>query len=197
MLEGKLYTKRGAETVPDVTLIAATTDAGKLPETLLSRFMVQPTIVPYTPAEAAAIAQNLADRMGVRLSAPGHAERIAQAADSNPRSMRRILTAVRDLQHAYGEGSHLERAFEYAGVSEDGLTQIARDMLLVLLTNPDYTASIEYINATLGEPGPLKHHEKQLLQRGLVTITGRGRSLTTSGLTRAKAEFAATLKRGA
>lgn len=191
MTEGVLYTKRGAKPTPDVTLVAATTDEGVLPSTLLSRFMLTPELKAYTPAEAALIAESLAGRMNVSIGERIVAECIATAADSNPRMMRKILSAIRDLQSSprFADGHpNLAKAFEYAGVSADGLTSVAREMLLVLATTPDFTASIETIASQLNEPGPLKHHERQLLQRQLVTITGRGRKLTERGLRRAHAE---------
>ena len=189
MTEGRFYTDRGAEDMPAVTIVAATTDVGKLPQTLISRFMVQPALVPYTEEEGALIAANLAGRMKVAgLSVEDHTA-IALAADNNPRSMRRILTAVRDLQYAFPDTHpNLAKAFEYAGLSDDGLSIVAREFLLVLLTNDDL-ASIESIKAQLGEPGPLKHEEQVLLQRGLVTVTGRGRKLTDSGRRRAILEL--------
>jgi len=196
MTEGKLYTRRGPIQTPRVTLVAATTDAGVLPMTLLSRFMVEPHLVPYTSEEATEIALNLADRMGVDLVSVFNAEEVATAADSNPRTMRKILSAIRDLNYALPESHpNLAKAFKYAGVSGDGLSQIARDILLVLLTNPDYTGSIDFIGAALGEPGPLKHHEQQLLQRGMLTITGRGRALTKGGVERGRAEFARRMRK--
>ena len=45
------------------------------------------------------------------------------------------------------------------------LCRAAKDMLLVLLTSKNHTASIDSIQAQLGEPGPLKHFEQTLLQR--------------------------------
>lgn len=190
MTEGKLYTSSGAITVPDITIVAATTDAGRLPQTLISRFMVRPDFVPYTPDEGAKIALNLAARIGVAIPRGKTAERIAVAADYNPRAMRQILTGVRDLQFARPETHpNLEKAFEWAGVSGDGLTTLAREFLIILLTAKDNTASIESIKAQLGEPGPLKHEEQVLLKRNLVTITGRGRQLTDTGRTRALAEL--------
>lgn len=189
MTEGKLYTKRGAKPTPDVTLVGATTDEGVLPDTLLSRFMLTPDLTAYTAAEAALIAENLAVRMDVQIRDRVVAECIATAADGNPRMMRKILSAIRDLQHRWPESHpNLAKAYAYAGVSADGLTLVARDMLLVLATSLDFTASIETIASRLNEPGPLKHHERQLLQRGLINITGRGRKLTDAGLRRAHAE---------
>jgi holliday junction DNA helicase RuvB len=190
MTEGKLYTSSGAIEAPDVTIVAATTDAGKLPQTVLSRFMVQPELVPYTPEEGAKIAAALATRLGVEVPRGKVCQRIAVAADFNPRAMRQILTAVRDLQYARPDTHpNLETAFEWAKVSEDGLTTLAREFLIILLTAKDNTASIESIKAQLGEPGPLKHEEQTLLKRSLITITGRGRQLTDMGRERAVAEL--------
>jgi len=190
MTEGRLYTPSGAIDAPDITIVAATTDVGRLPQTIISRFMVRPTLVPYTPEEGAKIATNLAARLGVTLPRGKTAQQIAVAADYNPRAMRQILTGVRDLQFARPETHpNLEKAFEWAGVSEDGLTTLAREFLIILLTAKDNTASIESIKAQLGEPGPLKHEEQTLLKRSLITITGRGRQLTEGGRTRALSEL--------
>jgi Holliday junction DNA helicase RuvB len=190
MTEGKLYTSSGAIETPDITIVAATTDAGRLPQTLISRFMVRPDLVPYTPDEGAKIALNLATRLGVTIPRGKTAERIAVAADYNPRAMRQILTGVRDLQFARPDTHpNLEKAFEWAGVSGDGLTTLAREFLIILLTAKDNTASIESIKAQLGEPGPLKHEEQVLLKRNLITITGRGRQLTDNGRQRAVTEL--------
>ncbi|MGH3494829.1 MAG: AAA family ATPase [Sciscionella sp.] len=190
MTEGSLYTDEGAIECPDVTIIGATTDAGKLPETIISRFMIKPKITAYSDAEGEQLAGNLARRMCVaapeRTFAP-----IARAARNNPRDMRSILTAVRDLLLAFGESElDLDKALEWSGFSADGLSQVARDILVVLAVQPKHTASLESLQSLLGEPGPLRHHEQMLLQEGLVTITGRGRTLTEAGLTRALAEGA-------
>lgn len=189
MLEGKLVTKNGAENVPDVTLLAATTDAGKLPETLLSRFMIQPELTHYNDAEATQIAQQIAWRMDVSIDRP-YAEAVAVAADHNPRMMQRIFGAVRDLNYAWPESHpNLAKAFDFAQVSADGLSLLARDVLLVLATTREVTASLELLQSKLGEPGPLKHAEKQLLQRGLMDIrAGKGRVLTEAGARRAHLE---------
>src|SRR5262249_22065450 len=154
-------------------LVGATTDVGKLPATLIGRFMCQPTIGRYTPDEAAAICRQLSARMGVPVP-DGALPHIARAADSNPRTMRQILTAGRDLGFAYPDSHpNLEKAFTWSGVSADGLSQTARDMLLILYGARDYTSSIDSLRAQLGEPGPLHHHEQALLQRALLTVTGR------------------------
>lgn len=189
MTEGTLYTERGAEKMPDIAVVGATTDVGKLPETLISRFMCQPELVQYSDDEGRLIVLNLAGRMEVEIDSDS-ALQVARAADNNPRVMRRILTTIRDLKYAYPESHpNLEKAFEWSGVSADGLFKTARDILLVLATARDHTASVETIRGQLSEPGPIQMHEKALLQRGLIEITGRGRKLTEKGLGRAREEI--------
>ena len=102
LVEGKLYTDRGAEKVPDISFWGATTDPGKLPATILSRFMCTPTIERYTLEEGGQICGQLAERM--KVSVPADVlEDIARAADINPRVMRKIISKIRDLSYAYPE----------------------------------------------------------------------------------------------
>lgn len=195
MLESRLYTPRGVVEVPDVTIIGATTDAGRLLQTMLSRFPIKPELVQYTPQEAAAIVVNLADRMQVTCLTPQQEIEIARASAGNPRDMRSILVAIRDLNLAFPDRDvSMKKALKWAGFSPDGLTKTARDMLMVLYLQQDHICSIDTLGAILGEPGPLKHHEQALLQRNMIRITGRGRQLTEDGVARAlllAEEFAA------
>lgn len=188
MTEGKLYTDRGAETMPDVTIMAATTDVGRLPITMISRFMVRPTIEEYSNREASLIALNLAGRMAIDLPEEV-APSVARAADKNPRTMRMILTALRDLQHARPETHpNLEQALAWSGVSYDGLSARCLHILMILATQKNQTASLETVRGLLGEPGPIGHEEQMLLQRDLITIAGTGRTLTDAGRRRALEE---------
>lgn len=186
MLEGKLYTDSGEVDCPDITIVGATTDAGKLPATIIGRFSLKPQLTSYTASEAAQIVDNLALRMNVTL-AGDEAQRIARASSSNPRDMRSILERARDLQFAFPDAPlDLETAFRWAGFSADGLTKLAQEMLLILSQQQNYTCSIDTLGAMLNEPGPLRHPEQSLMQRGYVTITGRGRQLTPAGLHRVR-----------
>lgn len=179
-----LLSKDGPEQMPDITVIAATTDVGKLPQTIISRFMIRPILEYYTDEEASTIAERLAGRMKVRLRGQEILGRIAAASNNNPRDMRMIITAIRDMA-VTGDGKvNFKRALLWAGLTADGLSRVAQDMLLVLLDSNEYTASLETIQAALGEPGPLRHPEQSLIQKGYVTITSRGRKLTESGIAR-------------
>lgn len=183
LTDGVLMTSRGAEPMPDVTIIGATTDLGKLPQTVISRFMVRPELVAYTPEQGVALVNNLSQRMHVPVE-PEHRSQIARAASNNPRNMRMILTAVRDLSYV-STPVDMDKALRWSGFTRDGLTSVAVDILLVLLGQPDHKAGLDSIQAQLGEPGPLRHHEQALLQRGLIHITGRGRELSDEGMLRA------------
>jgi len=183
LTDSVLMTKKSVEQMPRVTVIGATTDVGKLPQTIISRFMVRPVLNYYTDAEGEELTHVLADRMDVMLLDDANYARIARASDNNPRDIRMILTAVRDI--AYTGDGDLGLAFQWAGVTHDGLSRVAQDMLIVLLDAPDYTASLETIQASLGEPGPMRHAEQKVIQKGYVVITGRGRKLTERGVARA------------
>jgi Holliday junction DNA helicase RuvB len=183
LTDSVLMTKKSVEHMPRVTVIGATTDVGKLPQTIISRFMVRPVLNYYTDDEGVMLAETLGDRMDVILCDHTDYARVARAADNNPRDIRMILTAVRDIAFA-GEGD-LALAFQWAGVTHDGLSRVAQDMLVVLLDAPDNTASLETIQASLGEPGPMRHAEQKVIQKGYVLITGRGRKLTERGIERA------------
>jgi Holliday junction DNA helicase RuvB len=180
-----LMTKNSVEVMPNITVIAATTDVGKLPATIVSRFMLRPTLTYYTDEEGFSLVLNLSQRMNVSVE-PDNAVRIARAADNNPREMRMILTAVRDLTYSGRNSDDLDKAFDWAGVTYDGLTQVCQDILLVLLDSPDNTAGLETLQAALGEPGPLRPAEQRLIQKSLLVISGRGRKLTDAGIERAK-----------
>lgn len=188
MLERKLYTRRGAVDTPAVTLVAATTDAGTLPVTLLSRFMTTPEIVPYTSSEGAMIAKSLSYRMGVAVDETTWTD-IAEAADCNPRVMRQILSKIRDLFFVYPDTHpNLDKALQWAGMSRDGLSRTARDILLLLLVAKDHTLAEASLKAKLGEPGPIKHDEDVLQQRMLMDVGSKGRVLTDAGVERARFE---------
>lgn len=180
----KLVLPTGVLTCPRITVIAATTDAQKLPRTILDRFLIQPVLEPYSEAEAVEIAKVTARRLQVELP-EGQFHRIAAAGDYNPRIMARLLATVRDLLLAEHEGDPVATALSWQGVSHDGLSRIEQDYLM-LLFGYGSTASIGTMKAVLGE-SVLDQTERTLIQRGYITITGRGRVLTRLGSDRAQA----------
>lgn len=192
--DGLVMTKAGPVVLPLVTIIADTTDAQRLPETILSRFKVRPIVVVYSELEGAQIAS---------LMAKGHLDHpnlvqpsletcldIARAANCNPREIDTLLVRLRDAAlcryatwNAHGD-YQIDKALQWAGVTADGLTRLAQDFLIVLLTTFDGKAGETTIAKALGEPTPPRHTERLLLQKGLITIAPNGRALTELGIDR-------------
>lgn len=183
--DGHLVTKAGVEVLPKITVVAATTDAQKLPTTILGRFPVKPVLEPYTLREATDICRTMARRMGFGDKIPDYwdLEPVAAACNGNPRDMRALLIALRDSYYA-SSTYDLSQALDWVGVTNDGLTRLCQDYLIVLLTMFAGQAGEKSIASTMGEPGPLRHTEQLLLQKGYITITPSGRSMTEAGVER-------------
>lgn len=193
--DGVILGPRGPEPQPRVTIIGATTDVGRLPETVVSRFPLRPTLVPYSDDEAMDIAAIHASHIMPEDSPLLYSEdllRIARAADRNPRAIRHILCALRDLWSVKPEETHdgesyvLDQALQWVGVLEDGLTTTAARYIQVMLTEYDGKAGERAMVQRLQEPGGLTSTERMLLDRGLIAFTSSGRALTGAGIARAK-----------
>lgn len=194
---GLLQTPFGVEEAPAVTVIAATTDAGKLPTTILGRFPIKPELEPYGDADGALIAAQLSRKVlvpeGLAEVTPQVAARVARAANNSPRDMRNILCAVRDLVWAEeieerGGDYDLAEALAFSGITEDGLPRQAVRYLQVLWReyrgNP---AGAKVLAERLGEVASgLSEVERILLDKGLIKLTGRGRMLSPDGMRRAR-----------
>jgi len=193
--DGRLLSAAGAEKMPDITVIAATTDAGKLPETILNRFPIRSVLDPYTPEQATEIALYMAGNLRFGSETPPLTARtavlVADAANGNPRDMRALLTILRDayyggLAEVDENGDYdLSTMLEWAGLTADGLTKIAQDYLTVMMVDFSGKAGEKTIASALGEPGPLRHVERLLLQKGFIAVTATGRQMTKRGVTRA------------
>lgn len=197
MDEGVIATPLGMEPAPKVTIIAATTDAGRLPDTILSRFSNKPTLERYTDEEGQKIAIQLSRKVltdyGISLPRPVVALAIARAANNGPRAIRNILIALRDLvvteEIVDNRGLFdLTLPFKFAGVTMDGLSAGAQRYLLTLLNeykgNP---AGKTAIAESIGEVGSgMAEIERVLLSKNLIAKTKPGRVLTMDGIRRAK-----------
>jgi Holliday junction DNA helicase RuvB len=192
-----LMTPIGPIQVPPITVIAATTDVGKLPATITSRFPIKPQLVPYSTEEATEIAATQAKRLGFgtdELPLPSSnvwLHQIAAAADYNPREMSSLLITVRDI--ALGSecdnlrpecGYDVSQALDWNGRTYDGLTQVQQDYLLTLLAM-DGQAGQKTLEAAMNEVA-LGEVERGLIQRGFLLVTPRGRELSDDGVARAR-----------
>ncbi len=184
MQDGKLLTPTGPIDVADITIVAATTDQGKLSEALLSRFMLKPRLTHYELFEATEITYQFADKMKVELNGET-ASLIAEAGSRNPRRIKALMTVARDLFVTTGE-VEMDMLYEIAGVTKDGLDDDAQGYLKALSSCTNMTASVNTLCAILGETGNIGHIEKDLMARGYVEVQPRGRRLTVAGLVRVK-----------
>jgi Holliday junction DNA helicase RuvB len=195
MTEGHIVTPTGAVMIPDVTIIGATTDAQKLPQTMLSRFLINPVLVPYTDAQAQAIAKVSAGKIFTHpsLDLPNDwvLRVIARAANNNPRAIAKLLSTLRDsalaglcLRTPNG-GYSLDTMFRWAGVTADGLDTLAQDYLIVLSTQLNGKAGKDAIASALGEPTLPRYTEQLLKDKGFLTGTSSGQELTGEGAARA------------
>jgi len=200
MQDGVLVTGQGVEQVPDVTVLAATTDVQKLPETIISRFVVRPVLEDYSDIEAVNItrvtARRVLDHPGMRLPAPLACEQIARAGNNNPRQITALLRTLRDsvlsgraiMLPVFGQECavyELTAMYKWSGVAPDGLDRLAQRYLIELAVAGKPLAE-KTVAALLGEPTVPRHTEKALMQRGLMLITPQGRELTPEGLGRAQ-----------
>lgn len=186
---------RGAEVQPKVTVLAATTDAGRLPRTLRERFS-EVELDPYAPEEAARIALKTASAMfpkPMALPSAANCVAIARAASNNPRIMGQVLKHVRNIcldtdgGNWTGTEYDLTQALDWSGLSPSGLTRAAERYLVALHDKyqgaPAGKAAMEDI---LQEPGGLAHVERLLVEMDLIDKTPKGRELTSAGARLAK-----------
>ncbi len=197
MENGIISSPLGVEQAPKITIIAASTDAARLPKTIRDRFELQATLTGYTDEEGTQLAVQLAGKILAPDDLPipdaPTAAAVARAGNNVPRLIRRILCAVRDLAltgeiEPQGGTYPLAPAFEFAEVTADGLTQQALEYLRVLMVdfkgNP---AGQKVLADRLGEVGTgLKEIEDLLLGKELIALTKTGRMLTTDGMRRAR-----------
>ncbi len=198
---GILQTAYGREQMPDITVVAATTEFGKLKPAWQSRFMLRPVLKPYDDEEALQIARSHAERLGFGSNAtdadgqpldlPMPTDEVlatvASAANNSPRAVKPILIALRDayLGEPGPDGFDVDLALEWVGVTRDGLDTMAVEYLLAMQVLSG-RASAKSVAGVLGEPGSLQQTEQLLQQRGYLRIEPQGRVLTETGRVRAR-----------
>jgi Holliday junction DNA helicase RuvB len=198
--DGVLMGPCGAEEMPKITVIAATTDVGRLPVPILDRFPLRPVLLPYTEPEAVTIALLTGTTMfvGTNLPAPNlpTCERVARAAVRNPRRIATIFNNL--LNESLGcdgknwdaeSGYDLTVVLDWMGLTEDGLTDLAQRYLIALRSTPEGLGKAA-LTEILREPGGLSDTEVLLSDAGMIAFTKQGRVLTATGRRRATALLA-------
>lgn len=195
--DGVIMGPMGPEKQPDITVIGCTTDAGRLPETILQRFPLKPVLVEYSDEEATRIAAFLSHQtfpQEMSLPTIENCSQIAEAASHNPRTMRAILINVRDIALTNelsnfnpSTGAYdLSEALTWLGLSPDGLDDLMRRYLVTLMTDFKGKAGERALADALQEPGGLGQTERVLMRKGYLAKTSSGRDLTGTGIKRAR-----------
>ena len=194
---GVLVTKFGIESIPRITIVAATTEPQKLSAALKSRFR-KPQFTSYTVEEGAKIARLKAKIFFNVEEKPLPNRRnyfeLAQAGNCNPRAITEMVEllcqlVVTDQIKRCGSGYDLRPLWEMSGISPDGLTELDRQYLVTMHTSFNGgPVGIDSMEARLrARKGALVDTETRLQDKGLVEMGGRGRQLTNpAGLARAR-----------
>ena len=180
----------------NITVIGATTDRDKLPETVIDRFKLKPYFQAYSLEDLVRIAVQFFYRhfaesyMNKPLTAA-----MAYACRGTPRIIEEMVLAVRDLSLALGAIPTPEDMLEFLETEPDGLTRTHAHYLTALrqyFARENADNEWEYIAGEAAMQQILRETkqgigrvERFLVERGLVDRTPRGRRLTEFGIERA------------
>ena len=171
-------------TIPEFTLIGATTRQGLLSAPLRSRFELSLRLDYYSPEELAVIVKRSAAILGVEVDDQGAAE-IASRSRGTPRLANRLLKRVRDYATVRCGGviswEVAAEALQFFEIDEMGLdtmdVRILRALCETFRGRPVGLTTIA--SAVAEDPSTLEDvYEPYLLQRGLMVRTPQGRQAT-------------------
>ena len=163
--------------LPQVTVVAATTDPDRLPRPLLDRFGLVEELELYDPIELAEIARRAAGRAGVALDDDA-ARALARAAQGTPRMVLRLTARLRDYLSAHpcrrGCRQSVTEVLDLLGLDADGLGPRHRATLDLIRRHGRVGRSrlAGLLRVSRGAVRDLI--EPPLLQLGLLRATPRG-----------------------
>lgn len=198
MEDRTLVSGSGVLDFPEITLIGATTDEGRLPDAFINRFTACPSFEPYDIMDLAEIADLNARALGRTISA-GAAFVFAYACRGVPRYIGNYVTLASRL----GTDIHEDLAYEVlnlSNVTEDGLTADMQALLIFMLEHCRqvtgdgevvYRSGLQNLATGIGKSRDVKiialRVEPYLIQQGYMQVSPSGRRLTVNGVTRAHA----------
>lgn len=166
------------------TLVGATTRMGLISSPLRDRFGIVAHLEYYSPDNLAQIVTRASRIIGVTIDADGAME-IGRRSRGTPRIANRLLRRVRDfaLVHENGEvnAKIASQALERLDVDEEGLDQMDRKLLQIIIRNYDGgPVGIKALAVACSEePRAIEDiYEPFLIQRGFLKRTPRGRMAT-------------------
>jgi Holliday junction DNA helicase RuvB len=196
--DGTMPGPEGLVRMPAVTIVAATTDMGCIPETILSRFPVRPVLENYSEDEYRTIARlaslSFFDKIGLEPLTDATLAEVATASAS-PRLMKNILANLRDceigglVERDIAGDLDISETLEMMGLTRDGLDNDTVNYLLSLFKLGGGPVGIASLMASLGLQDRPLLTEAVLLQRGYLVISAAGRALTKAGSERVVAHL--------
>ncbi len=168
------------------TLIGATTREGLLTAPFRGRFGIAERLEPYPVEDLEKIVARSSAILSVELD-PKAARLIAERSRGTPRIANRFLRRVRDLAQvlkvAVVDVKLANEALTRMGVDTNGLEELDRRILRVLVQNAPAAVGIKTIAAAVGEAEDTIEEvfEPHLLRSGFLQKTARGRVVTPSG----------------
>lgn len=196
MLEEKcLYLDEGKVQLADITVIGATTDQDKLPETVVDRFPIKPHFQPYSLTELCLITARFQGLHLIHLPFETSVA-IAAACRGTPRVAREFVVAARDLIHTLGRPPTPEELLEFKETDPDGMTRQHKDYITAVYQHFERTTANGEIVYVAGEyamrslmretKDGLYRLERFLMERGYLDRTPSGRRLTPKGVQAAR-----------
>lgn len=195
-----LMTGGGMLPFPDITIIGATTDPGRLPDPFLDRFPLQPRLTDYSRRELGLIAERNAATLGLTLMT-GVAEVFGGAARYTPRLVNNYVRNADSLAppDKYIPEIIADEVLALNHTTRDGLSREMQEMLKFLYKRcrrerqgdgeVTYQASINTIATAIGLSRDTKavqlRVEPYLIREGFIQVGHGGRSLTPKGVARA------------
>lgn len=184
------------------TLVGATTDKDKLPETVVDRFKIKPYFAPYSLPELGRIAMVFAFRHFAESQVSDMlALGIAKACRGTPRIIEEMVLAAQDLALTFGRTVGTSELLDFLEVEADGLTRTHIHYLTAMRQyhareapdgGTEFIAGERTMMDALRETTQgLGRVERFLVERGLIDRTARGRRLTGRGVERAEEFIAA------
>ena len=168
-------------TLPQFTLIGATTRTGMITGPLRDRFGLVARLDYYDQAELELIVSRTAGILGVQIDSAGASE-IARRSRGTPRIANRLLRRVRDFAQVRGDGTVDQQTAQGAlavfGVDGKGLDKVDRAILAAICAQfgggpvglSTLAISVSEQTETLEDM-----YEPFLIQQGLIARTPRGR----------------------
>ncbi|MGR3218551.1 MAG: Holliday junction branch migration DNA helicase RuvB [Candidatus Anammoxibacter sp.] len=169
--------------LPNFTLIGATTREGLLTAPFRSRFGILERFDYYPWTDLYKIVVNSAKKLDIAIDKIG-AEIIAKRSRGTPRIANRFLKRTRDVAQIKGDNIITEEVanegLEMLGVDKNGLGEMDRKILQILLRSGGSPVGLKTIAISVGEEEETIEdvYEAYLIQQGYINKTPRGRIAT-------------------